>query len=240
MDQISSMLTPFKSGWYSFGLEAYRPCNGTYCLYPYESLPPIPESSLQGTLHWLEPSDSDINRERQQYYSSPEAQTYTTARLREIKASARQLGLSIPDTFLQLMAAPELLGCIPSCTGCYFELSEIAPCPGSEEGYIIRFLNDSQGCLMWYLYVTPYGDLCILVSYAWLDMLTDPQYNEISEEEAIEGTYVCASTFETFLYRFWLENTIWYKHIWYKGQKSLTEEEERYLSHYLQRKDELS
>ena len=134
MNQRPPRLTPFKKGWYSFGLGVYRQCNGTYCLYPYESLPPIPESSLQGTLHWLAPLDSGLYQEREQYRSSPEAHAQITARLREIAASAQQLGLSLPGTFQQLMTSPELQDRIPSCTDCYFDLSEIVPCPGSEEG----------------------------------------------------------------------------------------------------------
>jgi hypothetical protein len=91
---------------------------------------------------------------------------------------------------------------------------------------------------MWYLYLTPQGEHCILVSYAWLDSLADPIYNDLTEEEAINGTYVCSSSFETFLYRFCIENIIWYKRIWYEGQKPLTEKEERYLTHYVVGKDE--
>ena len=54
---------------------------------------------------------------------------------------------------------------IPSCTACYFELPEkIIPFPGDEEGYIIRFLNDQQCVLLWYLYLTRSGKQSILVS----------------------------------------------------------------------------
>ena len=48
-----------------------------------------------------------------------------------------------------------------------------------------------------------------------------------------KNIYVCASSFEEFLYRFWMENILWYKLVWYKGRKPLTEEEKSYLSYYL-------
>ncbi len=248
MNQISPELTSFKSRWYSFGLGEARPCKGTYCFYPLESLPPIPESLLQGTFHWLTPMDYDIEQSEQQCYSSSEEYASIlaeTVSLREIMTSAQQLGLSLPDTFLRFMASPKLLNRIPSCTDCFFELSKkIVPCPGSENGYIIRFLNTCQWLNAWYLYITPQGEHCILVAAPWLDVLNDPECpSSITEEErrmAFEGedTYVCASSFEEFIYRFWLENVIWYKHIWFKGKKPLTEEEQGYLSHYILKKDQ--
>lgn len=235
MDQPTPVLAPFQSGWYSFGLGEYRPCNGTYCLYPYKSIPPIPESYFKGKLHWLESLDGDIDRDTQRYRRfSSEDHMQRIDELKEVVTSAQQSGLSLPDTFLQLMTSPELQDRIPSCTDCYFDLSKIVPCPGSEGRYILRFLNDQQGCLTWYLYMTPQGEHSVLVSFAFLDLLAD---EHCTEEEAIKGTYVCSPSFEEFLYRFWLENNLWYKLIWYKGQKTLTEEEEHYLSHYRIRTD---
>lgn len=51
MDQMPR--TPFELGWWSFDLGSYRPCGGTYCLFPYESLPLIVEPDE--TLGWLAP-----------------------------------------------------------------------------------------------------------------------------------------------------------------------------------------
>ena len=44
---------PFQAGWWSFDLGRYRPCDGTYQLYPYDSLPPLPEPDE--SLSWLGP-----------------------------------------------------------------------------------------------------------------------------------------------------------------------------------------
>jgi hypothetical protein len=248
MNKTSSVITPFRSSWYSFGLGEARPCKGTYCLYPMESLPPISESLLQGTFHWLIPLDYDMKRQEQQYYFSEEeysSVTDETAKLEEIKILAQQLRIPLPAPFLSLMASAQLLNRIPSCTDCFFELSkQMVPCPGSEHGYIIRFLNTSQWLNAWYLYVTPQGEHCVLVADPWLDLLNDPEYSDsLTEEErrrAFDGkhTYVCAQSFEEFIYRFWLKNIIWYKYVWFKGEKPLTGEEQRYLSHYMQRKDQ--
>ncbi len=52
--------TLFQAGWKSFGLPGHRPCRGTYERYPSESIPPIPEEQLTGTLQWLVPLDSKV------------------------------------------------------------------------------------------------------------------------------------------------------------------------------------
>lgn len=239
MNQMPSRLTPFQYGWYATDLGLYRPCDSTYCLYPYDSLPPLPALHMQETLHWLEPLDEDIKNQMHKYSSPLEIRT----RLTSIITEAEQLKLSLPASFLQLMASPDLQDRIPSCTDCYFTLpKQIVTCPGSEDSYIIRFLDDSQAVLMWYLYVTPGGEHCILVShYGFYELAEEPEHiANVSDEErlvALKGTFVCAPSFETFLYRFWLENSIWYKHVWYKGRKPLTEEEQRYLSYYTREKE---
>ncbi|HEX6797136.1 MAG TPA: hypothetical protein VF116_05405 [Ktedonobacterales bacterium] len=45
---------------------------------------------------------------------------------------------------------------------------------------------------------------------------------------------VCAHSFPAYLYRFWLENTIWFK-LNGDDQTPLTAGERRYLEHYRQR-----
>ena len=242
MKHLSKQHPPFSSGWFSWGLGQYRPCNATYCRVSYESLPPISPPMLQGTLHWLLPLDRDIQREQQEHFPSL-TWGFSADHWRSIMASSLELSFSFPDTFRQLMDSPALMQRIPSCTNCYFELSKkLVPCPGSEEGFILRFLNAAQGQIAWYLYLTPQGEHCVLVGYPLLDLLNDPadpEYRDqgITEEERSmvlegNGVYICASSFEEFLYRFWIENILWYKLVWYKGQKPLTEEEKDYLSHY--------
>jgi hypothetical protein len=243
MNQLSPKLTPFPSGWFSWGLGSFRPCDATYCRVPYESLPPIPAAFLQGTLHWLIPLDQDIYYQRGQddYYSPSRA--FSSAQWEKIMTSTHELSISFPDAFQRFMNSPELMDRIPSCTDCYFELSEkLVPCPGREEDYIIRFLNAAQGQIAWYLYLTAQGEHCVLVGYPLLDLLSDPESPEYSAQGITEkerrmvfegrGVYVCASSFEEFLYRFWIENILWYKLDWYAGPPPLTEEEKSYLSHY--------
>jgi len=101
---------PFPTGWMSFDLGDYRPCDGTYCFYPYEELPPLDESLFRGEFQWL-------------------------------------------------------------------------PC-----------------------------------------------LEDVSEEAILRAAAYCAPSFEAFLYRFWLENTIWFS--LNDRKPSLTDEQKRYVSHY--------
>jgi len=153
------------------------------------------------------------------------------------------LGLPLPEAFLRLMGSPQLQDRIPSCTACTFDLSaHITPCIGDTPGYIIRFLRDQQDVLLWYLYLTPHAEECVLVSpYEFADA-ADANPNAIPEDErqaVIANTCICAPTFEAFVYRFWLENTLWFKlnssnasNASSDGNGQHTDEQQRYLDHY--------
>lgn len=234
---------PFQTGWYSFGLPGYRPCRGTYERYPYDQLPPIPEDQLTGQLQWLAPLDSKIDEIMQRYRPTPEQQAewmpQWTENLKSVIASAHHIGLTLPDAFVRLMSSPELQDRFPSCTACYFNLSQLAFCPGDkEQGYVLRFLHDQQDCLIWHLYLSPQGDEYVLVSGTYLDLVyTDPdEIGPITEEEAIAQTWICAPSFEAFLYRFWIENVIGFN---LYERKLLTEDQKQYLAFYgEEKKDE--
>jgi hypothetical protein len=230
MDLPTRNPTPFKSAWWSFDLGKYRPCDGTYCYYPYESIPPIRE--LNGTLDWLGPLDPQTDREMEIHRNAPEAR----GALAEIEAEAAKLSLTLPESFVRLMGSPELQDRIPSCTACTFGLPRrILPCIGSDRGYIIRFLNDQQDVLIWYLFLTPGGEQRVIVTPYEFDEGEDENPNDLPEDQrsaVIANTAVCAPSFEAFVYRWWLENAIWFKLNSSDGESKLTDEERRYLAHY--------
>jgi hypothetical protein len=219
-------LTPFRPGWYAFDLGRYRPCDSTYCLYPYASVPPVP--APDESLAWLGPLDERTDQQMQIHRDRQVA----SGKLDQIVASARRLGLTLPPSFLRLMGSPELQDRIPSCTACYFSLADdIILCPGSEQGYIVRFLNDQQEVLLWYLYLTPSGEQRVLVSPFMLDEVAQQgPMNEQARQAVIDNTFECAPNFAEFIYRYWLENVIWFK---LNDQSApLTTEEQAYVAHY--------
>ncbi len=94
------------------------------------------------------------------------------------------------------MAAPELQDRIPSCTACEFTFPEaVVPCTGSERGFVVRFLNDQQDVLLWYLYLTRDGEHCVLVSSLSLDEYANAEVAgpvERTRQAIINNTFVCA------------------------------------------------
>ncbi|HEY7831925.1 MAG TPA: hypothetical protein VIG30_00050 [Ktedonobacterales bacterium] len=253
---------PFAFGWYGSELPGYRACDDTYCFFAYDDLPPL--SIPSETLDWLGPLDEATDQQMRPHRDRSKA----PGQLPEIEATAGRLGLSLPAPFLRLMASPELQDRLPSGTACYFELGKaIVPYPGSQDGFILRFLNDQQNVLTWYLYLTRDGASTVIVTPYWLENLagdpgdeapgatmtatmgegpdaptwevkSGPRYNETADPQAIQrvvaNTYVCGPSFVSFLYRYWLENVLFFK-LDDPGNAQLTEEERRYLAHYRDR-----
>jgi hypothetical protein len=227
---------PFQTGWYSFGLPGYRSCRGTYERYPYESLPPLAQEQLTGQLQWLVPLNARIDEAMQPYRLTDEQEAEQMTEwgdgLKSLVASAKHLGLSLPEAYLRLMSSVELRNRIPSCTDCSFTISQLAFCPGDrEKGYVLRFLHDQQDCVIWHLYLSASGEQCVLASHVYLDQVyTNPEaFGLLTEDEAIKHTWMCAPSFEAFLYRFWMENVLFFALI---KKEPLTEEQKQYLAYY--------
>jgi len=227
---------PFATGWYGFGLRGYRPCGGTYERYSYDTIPPLPYEQFTGQLQWLVPLHPDIDAQMQDYRFAEEELEEPTPQwaenLKSVMASAEHLGLRLPESFLRLMSSPLLRTRIPSCTDCHFTLSQLAFCPGDKEkGYVLRFLHDQQDCVIWHLSLSSESEECVLASHTYLDMVytASEEFDHITEQEAVAQTWVCAPSFEAFLYRFWMENILWFN---LHKHKPLTEEQKQYLAFY--------
>jgi hypothetical protein len=222
---------PFPMAWWSFDLGRYRGCDGTYCYYDYSSLPPIP--AVTESLDWLEPLDQRTDAQMTLYRNPPEARGEVVS----IARSAAERGLTLPESFVHLMSSPQLQDRVPSCTACYFKLSaDLLPCPGSESGYITRFLTDQQDVLLWYLYLTPQGAHYVLVTALDLDEMADAaKAGTLTAEDRFNiqrNTWVCATSFVEFIFRWWLENSLWFKVSESDHSDTLTDAERRYLAHY--------
>jgi hypothetical protein len=209
------MLSPFPSGWWSFDLGAYRPCDGTYAFYPYESVPPLDESLFRGTFAWLE----RVPRAR------------ATKSLSGLLAAAEAAGLTLPPAFVTFMGDPRLRAAVPSCTACEWDASA-APVaskvvPGA---FTVRFLRDQQDCLFWYLHLLPGGATEVLCSPIPFD--SAGVMAKVTPEVVIDNTWVCAPNFEHFVYRFWIENELWEKVAARREPVALSDAERAYISHY--------
>ena len=219
--------SPFPEAWWAFDLGRYRPCDSTYERYEYEKQPRIPPVSE--SLDWLEPLDARTDAQMAIHRNPAEAR----GEVAKIAEAATRLGLRLPESFVRLMSSPELQDRIPSCTACYFSLTEdIAPCPASEGGYIVRFYNDQQDVLRWYLYLTPGGDQYVLVTPIALDELAADTLSEEDRLSVRRNTWVCARSFTEFIYRWYIENSIWFKVSESNDEDKLTDAERAYLAHF--------
>src|SRR5215213_4154582 len=137
--------TPFSGGWWGQGLKGVRPDVGTYGRYAYATLPPLP-FELRGDFGWL--ARQPVPRPS----IAGEKAGENERALASLPGDAAGRGLVLPPEFLTFFRSSELPRRIRSCTDCFLDLSAAyVPSPPAD-GFLLRFLADSQGCLYWYLY----------------------------------------------------------------------------------------
>jgi hypothetical protein len=199
-----------KTGWWSCDLAHYRPqpTPQTYSLFAYEELPPI-TSNLDDHFGWLRSQSVKKSSLFEGGYSNGEKPD-----LSKVSVIASQIGLDLPVPFVTFINSPELHRRIRSCTDCYLEVGDLAvETIGSVKGYLIHFLSDSQWIWHWYLFIDFQGNHCVMTSPKPLGFDFDENFERpgISEID-VQGIdiWYCASSFTEFIYRFWIENEIWF------------------------------
>jgi hypothetical protein len=213
----------FEAGWFSIELPGVRTCAGTYCLFPYEQLPPIDESQFLDEFQWLPGLDDNTQAQMALHRRATDR---IAPKLDKLVEEADALDVYLPVSFLVFMGNQAMRDAIPSCTACYFHLSEsIIPSPFGDNGHFVRFLNDQQDVLVWYVYIAPDGDHCIVT----LPVSLEDDLEDIDFDQLKAHTFYASPNFESFIYRFWLENSIWFAD---EEGRDLTDAEKRYIEHY--------
>jgi hypothetical protein len=217
---MNSEQAPFPTGWYTAGHGKLWNCDQTYCLVPYSSLPLLEQELFRDEFQWLTGLENELQN------TMENERGRTTENLDSLIYAAKQVNLRLPHDFIKFMRTPHLQNQIPSCTGCYFDLSDrLITCPNKEDGYLIRFLNDQQTVLMWYLYINQQNDCGVVVA---LPRLLDNAISESFDDVFVpQEILFCAPSFEEFLYRFWIENKIWF---YMREGWPLTNEQQKYLN----------
>ncbi|HAI75372.1 MAG TPA: hypothetical protein DCM08_03920, partial [Microscillaceae bacterium] len=152
--------TFFDKGWVSFDLGKYRPCHGTYCFFDYDNLPPVDESLFTGNFQWMPLLPKRLQKAAEEDGQARiDSLIYWKNKITNLQQQAQTLGLILPESFVTWMTNPDFLDTVASlsCTACYFDLSETLiklPFP-EEDGHVVRFLNDQQDVICWYLYLHP-------------------------------------------------------------------------------------
>jgi uncharacterized protein (TIGR02996 family) len=211
--------TPFPAGWWSIDLEGVREMGGTYGLFPYESLPPLPVGTFRGDFGWLRGSSRRAAAKARRN-NKPDS----------VARAAAALGLKMPREYGVFMRSVALRRRVRSSTDCFFNWPKwIAASPGDEGGHLVRFYSDSQSCCHWYLYLTTRGYSCVVSSGAFIGgHAGDPAYADWGDEDG--EVFFCGSSFEEFIYRTWIENESWFALV--DHDRPLTPEEQAYLAHY--------
>jgi hypothetical protein len=206
------MAVELASSWCASDLGAYRPSRYTYTKYPLDSVPPV-DDALNG-FRWL--------GDRGQRH------TANVGQLARIQSHLAAVGVTLPEDFTEFYSwdgwATELDAV--SGTGCWTRLGPLPAFSPAEPGaFLVRFLNDQQDSVVWYLYLRR-GEPAFVVHAYGLEFNgeddTDPETGII---------YRCASTFEEFAYRFWVENRI-QAHLLNPDAGPLPPRLAGYLAHY--------
>ena len=199
--------SPFPCHWWGtsledVGLADVRPRVGNYGCYEFANLPPVP-NEINGNFDWLaiEPPQNEHNIGEERAAENAKA-------LAMLCAACKQMGVRLPSAFVKFMEAPSLHQRIRSNTDCFLDLCARPVQSPVGDGYLIRFLADSQGCIFWYLFVTGDSSDHAVVSSSDFYGTEDDQ----SEDEPPDPSELAfsAESFEAFIWRFWLENEMWF------------------------------
>lgn len=220
--------------WLHIQLPGYRelPQHHTYEGSRLEDLPPIP-FELDDDFAWLM-SHGTVHAEDGLHRYERDIQPSTAERL------ALEAHMQLPSSFRRFMSSPELQSRVRSCTDCYLDPGErIVETIGTIPGSLVHFLSDSQSCAHWYLHILRSGEVGVLESedlYCYEIEHSDWIENPACRLERIDLSGLnfayCAPSFSDFLYRFWIENEIWYALEDDKSRRPLNALELEYVGHY--------
>ena len=135
-----------------------------------------------------------------------------------VEKLAAERNLEPSKSFRRFMTSPELQRRVRSCTACYLDPGQrVVETTGMIAGHLMHFLSDLQSFMHWYLHLAGGGWAAVLTSpnlYCYcIDDPEWPGYPSVAHEQIdLRGLefFYCAPSFSEFLYRFWIENEIWF------------------------------
>jgi hypothetical protein len=219
-----------RQSWCHTELPGYREFKGTYQEFPMNALPPI-EIPLDDNCDWLIKYGTEQDGGLDRY--ERDLQPSTVLQL------AANAGVELPHSFRHFMSNPELQRRVRSCTDCYLDPGQrIVETVGSIQGHLIHFLSDSQSCVHWYLHVIADGKAAVLESeHLYCYRIENPEWLDhpscgLEQIDLQELPFACcAASFSEFLYRFWIENEIWFALRHEKTRRPLTSLELAYVNY---------
>ncbi|MBL9131089.1 MAG: hypothetical protein JNG86_07820, partial [Verrucomicrobiaceae bacterium] len=207
------MSTPdnkIQRAWITAGSSRLWDTQGTYSSVSYDRLPKLPATEM--SFSWL------VSLPDRDYGSTLDSDSNQLESLPSIQRELSQLGFALPDEFVTFVTTSDLYSRIPTCTDCYLELSDtVTNLPGFPGSHVVRFMNDSQSCVLWYLLFQPTAPVRVLASgyfierdiFDAMEYLTDEEA-PLAYEDVLSDACICAESFGEFICRFGLENMIWF------------------------------
>ena len=216
--------------WWSTDLPGYREHPSpfaTYSPFPYLDLPRI-ERPLDGGLEWLLAQPKVQGSLGQVDPGDPVPERSATRS--QLAALVGDTTIELPLAFKAFVSDPEPRLRVRSATACYLDLAEFRV-DVAGGGSLIHFLSDQQWVLHWLLFVGADGSEAVIVTETPLGFEADEQrFSRF--DPASGGGSLCAESFSEFLYRFWIENEIYFRSVRNAERSALTEEQRRYAEHY--------
>ena len=196
--------------WTTSGTSELWGTRGTYSTVAYERLPVLRDIGSQ--YEWLG------QLPQREYPAALDSDENQLGAFPVLEKELNALGFSFPTALRELITHPVIQAHIPSCTGCYLALSDhVTELPGFPGHFVIRFLNDSQCCVMWFLLFQPNAPTRVLSSRFFIeqDIFDEMQYEQsdgkpLAYQDVTAEARICSASFDEFIVRFCLENVIWF------------------------------
>jgi hypothetical protein len=185
--------------WITAGTGELWHTKGTYSTVAYHRLPLLPE--VDPPFSWLA-SVPDCD-----YSCTLDSDDNKLGNLPTIEAELGKLGFRLPDDFSAFIRKPEIFGRIPSCTACFLEIADaVTQLPGFPGSYVVRFMNDSQSCVLWYLLFQPSQPVRVLACSCFIerDIFDAMEYladedRPLDYSDVLKDSCICAESFGEFL-----------------------------------------
>ena len=194
--------------WHAIGVPLLGVLERPFEMYwpvPLEAMPPV-ERAFDGTLDWLLDTPTH-DPSLQRGPDDPAERDADGAGLQAIAPA-----LSLPRVFRRFIEDPEPRRHIRSATACYLDLAHFAVAV-SDGGALIHFLSDQQWVFHWLLYLGPDGSEAVVGTRMPLgfDEGEGEPIRVVDLADAANWISVCSDTFGEFLYRYWIENELFYQ-----------------------------
>jgi hypothetical protein len=222
MLRLMGFLEELQRGWISIEVPGTMPPGKprTYVRYAYDQIPEVP--GHLGSWDWLRASpvrqDSTLG-----WIQEGVARDLTPQALAEL-----QISQMLPSDFAGFVTDPALRAHLRSATSCCFDLGDrLQPVP---DGHLLHLISDSQWVMHWLLYLGNGGASAVVATPRPIGFDLDED-----EEEAYwaqeRWEYVrCAETFREFIWRWWMDNEIFYRVM--IDRQQLTEQQKSYIAAY--------